>query len=30
MGYPQEAPSGAVSGRRPVDEVLSFVRGSAG
>jgi nitroreductase len=30
MGYPQEAPSGAVSGRRPVDEVLSFVWGSAG
>jgi nitroreductase len=24
MGYPPEAPSGAVSGRRPVSEVLSF------
>ena len=24
MGYPPEAPTGAVSGRRPVEEVLSF------
>jgi nitroreductase len=29
MGYPQET-AGAVSGRRPVEEVLSFVPGSAG
>jgi len=29
MGYPQET-VGAVSGRRPVEEVLSFVPGSAG
>jgi len=30
MGYPPEAPAGAVSGRRPVGEVLTFVPGSAG
>jgi nitroreductase len=30
MGYPPEAPAGAVSRRRPVEEVLSFVPGSRG
>jgi nitroreductase len=30
VGYPPEAPAGAVSGRRPVEEVLTFVPGSAG
>jgi nitroreductase len=30
MGYPQEAPTGTASGRRPVDEVLRFVPGPAG
>jgi nitroreductase len=27
MGYPQDAPTGVVSGRRPVEDVLSFVAG---
>jgi nitroreductase len=30
MGYPQDAPTGVVSGRRPVEDVLSFGPGSAG
>jgi len=30
MGYPQDAPIRVVSGRRPVEDVLSFEPGSAG